>query len=512
MPDLNDWLRQFGLEALSGILTDNDVDLEILPDLTEQDFEKLGISLGNRRKLLKAVASLREPPSFVAPATPATPWAGRRNGRSRGRAPAGYRSIQRSCRFDCPGHRARSRGLEPLDQALSRRLRWRGRSISTVMSRNSWATAYWLISAIRKRMRTTPNVRCAPHWRSSRRCDRSSGRMAPAGNARRHRHRSGRGRRYHRHRRRARRVDRRGDAQSRRPPAKLGRAQHSFGGRRHLPFDRADVRIRRLRRAPPQRLCQADSGLAGITRSASASRFAAARDAGLGPFVGRGQEMGLLLERWRQAQQGEGQAVVLTAEPGMGKSRLVEALFDRVGKEAQRRIVLQCSPYHSNTAFYPVLRQIEQAAGFAHEHSTGQNSTARRLAGRRRQQAPSLVPLLADLLSLPRQGRYPPLELTPAQRKNAVLSALVDRLLRFSEREPLLFVLEDAHWIDPTTLELLTRFIDSSARHARSSSSPPVLNSLRRGQAATTSLRSRWAGSARPNAPRSSPASPPLNP
>src|ERR1700722_20127535 len=73
MPDLNDWLRQFGLEALSGILTDNDVDLEILPDLTEQDFEKLGISLGNRRKLLKAIASLRELPSVVAPATPATP-------------------------------------------------------------------------------------------------------------------------------------------------------------------------------------------------------------------------------------------------------------------------------------------------------------------------------------------------------------------------------------------------------------------------------------------------------
>ncbi len=94
-----------------------------------------------------------------------------------------------------------------------------------------------------------------------------------------------------------------------------------------------------------------------------ASRFDAARATILAPFVGRVQEMGLLLERWRLAQHGEGQTVLLTGEPGMGKSRLVEALFDRVGSEPHRRIVVQCSPYHTNTAFYPVLRQIEQAAG-----------------------------------------------------------------------------------------------------------------------------------------------------
>ena len=95
-----------------------------------------------------------------------------------------------------------------------------------------------------------------------------------------------------------------------------------------------------------------------------ASRFDAARATVLAPFVGRVQEIGLLLERWRLAQHGDGQTVLLTAEPGMGKSRLVEALFDRVGEEPHRRIVVQCSPYRTNTAFYPVLRQIEQAADF----------------------------------------------------------------------------------------------------------------------------------------------------
>ena len=103
-----------------------------------------------------------------------------------------------------------------------------------------------------------------------------------------------------------------------------------------------------------------------------ASRFAAARAAGLSPFVGRTQEMGLLADRWHLAQQGEGQAIVLTAESGMGKSRLVEALFERIGAEPHRRVVLQCSPYHSNTAFYPAMRQIEHAAGFALEDSVAQ--------------------------------------------------------------------------------------------------------------------------------------------
>ena len=107
-----------------------------------------------------------------------------------------------------------------------------------------------------------------------------------------------------------------------------------------------------------------------------ASRFAAARAVGLSPFVGRTQEMGLLLDRWHLAQQGEGQAIVLTAEAGMGKSRLVEALFERIGAEPHRRVVLQCSPYHSNTAFYPAMRQIEHAAGFALEDSARKNSTS----------------------------------------------------------------------------------------------------------------------------------------
>ena len=185
----------------------------------------------------------------------------------------------------------------------------------------------------------------------------------------------------------------------------------------------------------------------------------------LGPFVGRAQEMGLLLDRWRLAQQGEGQAVLLTAESGMGKSRLIEALFERIGEEPHRRIVTQCSPYHSNTAFYPMMRQVEQAAGFVLEDSTvAKTRQARRLAGQGRHAGAFPWLLCSPICCRCRvDGRYPPLDLTPAQRKSATVSALVDHLLRLSEREPVLFVLEDAHWIDPTTQELLTRLIDSIA-------------------------------------------------
>ena len=193
-----------------------------------------------------------------------------------------------------------------------------------------------------------------------------------------------------------------------------------------------------------------------------ASRFDAARATVLAPFVGRVQEIGLLLERWRLAQHGDGQTVLLTGEPGMGKSRLVEALFDRVGEEPHRRIVVQCSPYHTNTAFYPVLRQIEQAADFVLDNSAAQKleKLDAWLANSGMPVVP-IAPLLANLLSLPAEHRYPPLELTPAQLKNAAITALIDYILHLSEREPVLFDLEDAQWIDPTTLELLTRLIDS---------------------------------------------------
>ena len=244
-----------------------------------------------------------------------------------------------------------------------------------------------------------------------------------------------------------------------------------------------------------------------------ASRFAAARAAALSPFVGRAQEMGMLLDRWHLARQGEGQAIVLTAEAGMGKSRLVEALFERIGAEPHRRVVLQCSPYYSNTAFYPAMRQIEHAAGFALEDSVAQklDKLDALLAKTGGTEIPT-ASLLADLLSLPSDGRYAAVDLTPAQRKSATISALVDHLIGLSASKPVLIVLEDAHWIDPTTQELLTRLIDFDSSWLVSSPSSlrgPI--SHRPGRDGIMSLRSRLAGSARHSARRLSPVLPRRN-
>jgi tetratricopeptide (TPR) repeat protein len=155
---------------------------------------------------------------------------------------------------------------------------------------------------------------------------------------------------------------------------------------------------------------------------------------------------------------------VLAAEAGMGKSRLVEALFERIGEEPHRRIVAQCSPYRGNSAFFPLLRQFEQAAGFAPADPPVQKlDKLEAVIAKAGVATFPMAPLLADLLSSPTDGRYPPIDLAPAQRKDATIAALVDYFMRLSEREPVVFVLEDAHWIDPTTLGFLTRLIDTIA-------------------------------------------------
>ena len=151
--------------------------------------------------------------------------------------------------------------------------------------------------------------------------------------------------------------------------------------------------------------------------------------AGLSSLVGRDGELALLLHRWELAREGEGQVVLLSGEPGIGKSRLVHALRDRLAGEPHTPLRYQCSPYHTGTALYPVIDQLERAARFGRD-----DDAEARLAKLEALLAPSagdtgaVVPLLAALLAIPTEGRYPPLELTPQRRKELTLRALVDQL------------------------------------------------------------------------------------
>ena len=190
------------------------------------------------------------------------------------------------------------------------------------------------------------------------------------------------------------------------------------------------------------------------------SRFAATRRGRL-PLVGRVREMELMLDRWRLARSGEGQIVTLLGDAGIGKSRLVEAVHEAVSGEPHTRIHLQCSPYHRDSALYPVIQHLGRAARFVAEDSTAIRieKLGALFAGRAPSDA-TTIPLLAELLSIPTQTPLS-LSLTPAQRKAAAIGLLVDEIARLSEVDPVLLIVEDAHWMDATTLELMTRMSDS---------------------------------------------------
>ena len=193
----------------------------------------------------------------------------------------------------------------------------------------------------------------------------------------------------------------------------------------------------------------------------SASRFESYRDSHLTNFVGREQELALLVGRWREAIGGEGQVVLLCGEAGIGKSRLTHSLCDRLAGEQYQTIQFHCSPYHINTALYPAINFLRQAAGLASQDSAqAQLEKLDVLARESGIENQDTVSLLADLLSIRGDDRYPTVNVSSETRKDMTLEALVHHLQGLAARCPVVFIVEDAHWLDPTTLDLLTRIID----------------------------------------------------
>jgi class 3 adenylate cyclase/tetratricopeptide (TPR) repeat protein len=456
MNDLRSWLRGQGLEQYAEIFEANDVGLDVLPQLSERDLGQLGVSLGNRRRLLKAIA---EAGAALAP-TPAPET-------SEG-ADAERRQV--TVLFcDMVGSTALSGEVDPeLLGGLIRRYQDTaagaigryGGYVAKFMG--DGALAYFgfpraFEDAAERAVRAALAI-LADVGRITR----------PDGSAVRARIGIATGLVV------VGEIVGSGSAQERtvvgetpnlaarlqalaEPDTILISAttQNLLGGL----FDLESIGEHDLkgfaRPVPAWRV---------IGEAAVVSRFAAIRAAANLPLIGRAHEMGLILDRWRLARSGEGQIVTLIGEAGIGKSRAVEALQEAITGEPHGRIHLQCSPYHTDSALYPVIQHMSRSAGFA----TADSPAARleklgALFSQRATLDANAVPLLAQLLSIP-DAPHTPQSLTPAQRKAMTIALLVDEIVRLGEARPMLLVVEDAHWIDATTLEMLMRISDSIAQ------------------------------------------------
>ena len=471
MDSIRAWLSELGLSQYAEAFEHNDVGLDLLQALTDQDLRELGVqSLGHRKRLLKAIAELNgaETPTPVPPAeairaTPVTP------------APAASATTEGERRqltvmfCDLVGSTALSERLDP--EELRAVIRAYQDSAAQVVEGFAGHIAQYLgdgllvyfghpvaheddahravraglgiISAVRERNALPMNDAQA---RLSVRIGIHTG-VVVVGDI-------GGGARHEQ--------------------LALGDTPNLAARLQALAEPDTVVISERTRQLAGGSFEYADLGqhvLKGISQptrawriagaSAAASRFEAATHTGLTPLVGREQEIGLLTERWRLAQEGEGLVVLLSGEPGIGKSRILSALRERLHDEVKGTLRLQCSPYHVNSPLYPTIDNFERTLKFGRDEpaSSKLDKLEGLMAGQYGRPLED-VGLVATMLSIPCKERYGPLALTPQRQKEETIRALVDMVEATARRQPTVLVLEDAHWADPTSLEELDLLID----------------------------------------------------
>jgi class 3 adenylate cyclase/predicted ATPase len=459
MQQIADWLEKLGLGQYAQRFAENDIDFDILSDLTDQDLEKIGVtSVGHRRKLLRAIANLKG----VEKSTPAVAIAVAPPARPRAADTAERRQV--TVMFsDLVGSTALSARMDPEDlrelisayrKCVAEAVRRFGGFVARYLgdgvlvyfgypeaheddAERAVRAGLELIAAVIA-LKTSASLQT--------RVGIATG-LVVVGD-----------------------LTGSGEAQERgivgETPNLAARLQGiaepntvviAEATRRLLGnlFELKDLGARDLKGvADPVRAWVA------LRASTVESRFEALHPSGLTALIGGAEETELLLRRWSRAKGGEGQVVLISGEAGIGKSRLTAALLESLAPEPHTRLRYFCSPQHTDSAFYPIIGQMERAAGLLHDDTPQQKLD--KLDALLAQTSTSIqdAALIAEMLSLVNDGRYPALELTPQQRRQKTLEALTTQMETLSRQKPVLMIFEDAHWADPTSLESFGRVVD----------------------------------------------------
>jgi len=459
--DVAVWLRRLGLEQYEASFRENKIDDTVLPRLTAEDLKDLGVGfVGHRRKLLDAVAALRTEASTRTPLSD-TPRA--TNNAAKDTAERRQVTVMFS---DLVGSTALSARLDPEDlrevisayqRCVAETVRHFGGFVAKYMGDGvliyfGYPTAHEddAERAVRSGLALIDAVATLPAPEPLQvRMGAATG-MVVVGD-----------------------LIGSGEAQEHdivgETPNLAARLQAiaepntvviAEATRRLLGnlFDLRDLGLKELKG-----IAEAVRVFAALRASSVESRFEAMHPGGLTDLIGREEELDLLLRRWSKAKVGEGQVVLLSGEAGIGKSRLTAALLERLAIEPHTRLRYFCSPQRVDSALYPIMGQMERAAGLSHD-DTAQTKLDKldallALTSTSRQDAA----LFTEMLSLPNDGRYPALELAPEQRRQKTLEALGLQLETLARSSPVLMILEDAHWADPTSLEAFGRTVDRIA-------------------------------------------------
>ena len=458
MSALGEWLRHAGLEAYEAAFANSGVDLDVIPDLGEADLKEIGLSLGDRKRFLKAAAALKPrsaatpgTPEHIAPGTP-----------SRSALPtlAAERRQLTVMFCDLVGSTTLSAQLDPEDMRELIGL-YHVAVTETVTRFNGFVAKYMgdgvLVyfgypqaheddpeQALRAGLAVVESVaRLATVSPVQVRVGIATG-LAVVGD-----------------------LIGSGSSQEQAVVGEIpniaARLQGIAGpntvvlsaSTRELVgslFEFADLGPQDLKGiAAPQQAWQV------LCETTIDIRFAASRLEDT-PFIGRTEELELLARRWQQAKSGKGRVVLLSGEPGIGKSRLLLALMQGISSDSCFPIRYYCSAHHTGSALHPLIARLERSAGIQSSDTSDQRLAKLSSVLAPSRPSPEELTVIADLLSIPRSS--PEVEVSPKTRKEATLAALVRQLEALSQRRPVLMVWEDVQWIDPTSLELLGSIVE----------------------------------------------------